>query len=88
MTARSALSVVGQVVGSYFGPWGAAIGGAIGGFIGGMIDGPVRNTQSLIDDLNAIKFDYGSTWPRVYGRYRSKVTPMWTSTKRRVWQSH
>lgn len=87
MTARSALTVVGQVVGSYLtygSPWGAAIGGAIGGFIGGQIDGPQRNTQALIDDLNAIKFDYGASWTRVYGAYRTKASPMWTSTKRPV----
>lgn len=85
MTARSALTVVGQAVGAYFGgSWGAAIGGAIGGLIGGAIDGPVRNTQALLDDLGALKFDYGSAWPRMYGRYRFKISPMWSSTKRPV----
>lgn len=84
MTARAALTVVGQVVGSYFGPVGAAIGGAIGSVVGGAIDGPVRSSQALIEDLGAIKFDYGSTWPRIYGGYRFKVSPMWSSTKRPI----
>lgn len=85
MTARSALTVVGQAVGGYFfGPVGGAVGGFLGGAIGGAIDGPQRNTQDLLSDLTAIKFDYGSSWPRIYGRYRFKVAPMWSSTKRPI----
>jgi hypothetical protein len=83
--ARGALTVVGQIVGAYFGgPVGAAVGGAIGGAVGGAIDGPVRSTQALLDDLSALKADYGSTWPRMYGRWRFKMTPLWTSEKRPV----
>lgn len=86
MSARSALTLVGEVVGAYLtgSPYGAAIGGAIGGELGGAIDGPQRNTQALLSDLTAIKFDYGSSWPRMYGRYRFKISPMWSSTKRPV----
>lgn len=85
--ARSALTVVGEVVGAYLtdgSSYGAAIGGFIGGQIGGAIDGPMRNTQDQLQDLTALKFDYGSTWPRIYGRYRFKVSPMWSSTKRPI----
>jgi hypothetical protein len=83
--ARSVLTVVGQIVGgSIGGPIGAAVGGYIGGQIGGAIDGPVRNTQALIDDLGAIKVDYGSTWTRMYGRYRVPVSPLWSSEKRAI----
>lgn len=85
MTARAGFTIVGQVAGAYVGgPIGAAIGGMIGGMIGGAIDGPTRNTQALIDDLGAIKFDYGTTWPRIYGSYRVKVAPIWSSEKRPV----
>lgn len=85
MTARAGFTIVGQVAGAYVGgPIGAAIGGMIGGMIGGAIDGPTRNTQALIDDLGAIKFDYGTTWPRVYGSYRVKIAPIWSSAKRPV----
>ena len=85
MTARAGLTVVGQIVGaSVGGALGAAIGGAVGSLVGGALDGPTRNTQALLDDLSALKFDYGSTWPRIYGRYRVKVTPIWSSTKRPI----
>ena len=86
MTARAGFAIVGQVAGAFVGggPIGAAIGGMVGGMIGGAIDGPTRNTQALIDDLGAIKFDYGTTWPRVYGSYRVKVAPIWSSAKRPV----
>lgn len=85
MTARAGFTIVGQVAGAFVGgPIGAAIGGMVGGMIGGAIDGPTRNTQALLDDLGAIKFDYGSTWPRIYGSYRVKVAPIWSSTKRPV----
>ena len=85
MTARAGLTVVGQVAGAFVGgPIGAAIGGAIGGIVGGMIDGPQRTTQALLDDLGAVKFDYGSSWPRLYGVYRVKLTPIWSSDKRAV----
>ena len=66
------------------GPIGAAIGGMVGGAIGGAIDGPTRNTQALLEDLGAIKFDYGSSWPRIYGSYRVKIAPIWSSEKRPV----
>lgn len=84
MSARSILSVVGQAVGfAYGGPWGAAIGGMLGGAVGGGIDGPVRNEQAIIDDLGAVKFDYGSSIPRLYGTDRHKVVPNgWSSRKR------
>jgi len=85
MTARAGLTVVGQVAGAFIGgPIGAAIGGAIGGMVGGAIDGPQRSTQALLDDLGALKFDYGSSWPRLYGVYRVKVAPIWSSEKRPV----
>lgn len=85
MTARAGLTVVGQIAGAYLGgPVGAAIGGMVGSVVGGALDGPTRNTQALIDDLAAIKFDYGSSWPRLYGRYRVKVTPIWSSDKRPI----
>ena len=54
-------TVVGQIVGaSVGGPIGAAIGGVVGSLVGGALDGPTRNTQALIDDLSAIKFEYGA----------------------------
>jgi len=85
MTARAGLTVVGQIVGaSVGGSIGAAIGGAVGSIVGGALDGPTRTTQALLDDLGALKFDYGSSWPRIYGRYRVKVTPIWSSTKRPI----
>lgn len=85
MTVRAGFTLVGQVAGAAIGgPIGAAIGGMVGGAIGGAIDGPTRNTQALLDDLGAIKFDYGSTWPRIYGSYRVKVAPIWSSDKRPV----
>lgn len=85
MTARAGLTVVGQIVGaSVGGALGAAIGGAVGSIVGGALDGPTRTTQALIDDLSAIKFEYGASWPRLYGRYRVKVAPIWSSTKRPV----
>lgn len=85
MTARAGFTIVGQVAGAFVGgPIGAAIGGMVGGMIGGAIDGPTRNTQALLDDLGAIKFDYGTTWPRIYGSYRVKVAPIWSSAKRPV----
>lgn len=86
MSVRAGFTLVGQVAGAFVGggPIGAAIGGMVGGMIGGAIDGPTRNTQALIDDLGAIKFDYGTTWPRVYGSYRGKIAPIWSSEKRPV----
>lgn len=85
MTVRAGFTLVGQVVGaSIGGPIGAAIGGMVGGMVGGAIEGPTRNTQALLDDLGAIKFDYGSSWPRIYGSYRVKVAPIWSSEKRPV----
>jgi hypothetical protein len=86
MSAGSALTVVGQVAGyALGGPIGGAIGGMIGGTIGGAIDGPVRNQQAMISDLGALKIDYGSTIPRMHGRYRFPVVPnIWSSTKRAI----
>jgi len=84
MSARSILTVVGQAVGSYFGPIGAAIGGMIGGALGGAIDGPVHSSQQILEDLGAVKFDYGSSWPRMFGRYRFKIAPIWSSAKRPI----
>ncbi|HRP30166.1 MAG TPA: hypothetical protein PLG77_17200, partial [Burkholderiaceae bacterium] len=85
MTVRAGFTLVGQVAGAAIGgPIGAAIGGMVGGMVGGAIEGPARNTQALIDDLGAIKFDYGSSWPRIYGSYRVKLAPIWSSEKRPV----
>jgi hypothetical protein len=84
MTVRGALTIAGTVAGSYFGPVGGAIGGMIGGAIGGAIEGPTHSSQAILEDLGALKLDYGSTWPRMYGRYRFKVSPIWSSEKRPI----
>jgi hypothetical protein len=84
MTVRGALTIAGTVAGSAFGPVGAAIGGMIGGAIGGALEGPVHSSQAILEDLGALKLDYGSTWPRMYGRYRFKVSPIWSSDKRPI----
>lgn len=85
MTVRAGFTLVGQVAGAFVGgPVGAAIGSFAGALIGQAIEGPQRNTQALIDDLGAIRFDYGATWPRVYGSYRVKIAPIWSSEKRPV----
>lgn len=85
MTVRAGFTLVGQVAGAFVGgPVGAAVGSFAGALIGQAIEGPTRNTQALLEDLGAIKFDYGASWPRLYGVYRVKIAPIWSSTKRPV----
>lgn len=84
MTARGALTVVGQVVGGYFGPAGAAVGGAIGGFIGGEIDGPQSAQGPRITDLKITTSSYGTPIPYVEGHPRISGNIIWASSKREI----
>jgi hypothetical protein len=85
MSARSALTVVGQVVGSYFGgPWGAAIGGFVGGTIGGTIDGPQSAQGPRLSDLKITTSQYGVPIPYVDGHPRLSGNIIWASDKREI----
>lgn len=85
MTARGALTVVGQVVGAYFGgPIGGAIGGSIGGFIGGEIDGPQSAQGPRITDLKVTTSSYGTPIPYVEGHPRISGNIIWASSKREI----
>lgn len=78
MTARTALTFVGQVAGAFVGgPVGAAIGGMIGGTIGGNIDGPQKGPR--LDDTSAPAIEFGAKVPRVYGRVWCTLSPLWWS---------
>lgn len=69
--------VAGAVVGSFFGPAGAQIGFAIGsaafGLFGPKPQGPGPG------DLKRPQVTLGAQIPRVYGRVRRPVQPVWTS---------
>jgi hypothetical protein len=69
--------LVGQVVGSAFGPIGALVGGMIGGVLDRATgDGPDAG------DLSAPGLQLGRPLPRVYGRVRLPVNPIWASSYR------
>jgi hypothetical protein len=85
MTARGALTVVGQVVGSYFGgPVGGALGGAIGGAIGGEIDGPQSASGPRLSDLKMTTSQYGTPIPYLEGHPRISGNIIWSSDKREI----
>jgi hypothetical protein len=69
--------LVGQAVGSFFGPIGTFVGGVIGGLIDrSTADGPSPG------DLSAPGLQLGRQLPRVYGRVRLPVNPIWASSYR------
>ena len=69
--------LVGQAVGSFFGPIGSFVGGVIGGLIDrSTADGPSPG------DLSAPGLQLGRQLPRVYGRVRLPVNPIWASAYR------
>jgi hypothetical protein len=68
---------VGQAVGSFFGP----IGSFVGGVIGGLIDRSTADGPSA-GDLSAPGLQLGRQLPRVYGRVRLPVNPIWASEYR------
>jgi hypothetical protein len=80
--ARLVLTAAGFVIGNIIAPGtGGQWGALLGSLAGAALEPPTKTKGPRLDDPSAPKLQYGTAWPRLYGRQRVAGIPLYASDK-------